>query len=71
MQIEYEENKTPFPDTPMYSTFIWENNYGEKFLCVKTGDSEAVCIGEKIRWNFNLDDMVVPCEIVKVLVKRK
>lgn len=69
MRIEYKENKTPFPDIPMYSTFIFENDCGEKFLCVKTGDFESVCIGKEIKRSFGPDNVVVPCEIEKVLVK--
>lgn len=71
MQIEYKENKIPFPDIPMYSPFIWENDFGKEFLCVKTGDDEAACIEREAKWNFGHADAVVPCEIEKVLVKRK
>lgn len=70
MRIEYEENKTPFPDIPMYSSFIWENGCGENFLCVKTDNSEAICLERRTRWNFGLDDVVIPCEITKVSVRR-
>lgn len=71
MKIEYEENKSEFCSLPFFSCFIYKDEEGGEHLGIRTGCYEAVFIEKKVQIDFHGDELVTPCEIKEVLLRKK